>query len=164
MSLPQGEAAPPPGGFGLRLGLSLRGWLGLAYSCVKFMLGTNCVQKCRSCCDSRLKEFSRHFCLFPTHPPTTPRWALGERVCPVVGDSGYGSPGRSDTKVALDVSPFRQWGGIVAVGPSRATKLCGYWFTWVDARRYRRPRSGHVQPLLFPHPQPPLGPCFTLHT
>ena len=50
------------------------------------------------------------------------------------------------------------------MGPSRAIKLCGYWFTWVDARRYRRPRSGHVQPLLFPHPQPPLGPCFTLHT
>ena len=57
----------------------------------------------------------------------TPRWALGEAaVCPVVGDSGYGSPGRSDTKVALDVSPFRQWGGIVAVGPSRAIKLCSY--------------------------------------
>ena len=126
MSLPQVEAAPPPGDLGLRQGLSLRGWPGLAYTCVKFMLGTNCVQKCRSCCDSRLKEFSRHFCLFPTHPPTTPRWALGERVCPVAGDSGYGSPGRSDTKVALDVSPFRQWGGIVAVGPSRAIKLCSY--------------------------------------
>ena len=65
--------------------------------------------------------------VFPTLPPMTPRWALGEAaVCPVVGDSGYGSPGRSDTKVALDVSPFRQWGGIVAVGPSRAIKLCSY--------------------------------------
>ena len=92
----------------------------------------------------------------------TPRWALRvAAVCPVVGDSGYGSPGRSDTKVALDVSPFRQWGGIVAVGPSRAIKLCSYVINLggsqafsvlgFQAVTYMWHRAMYIQPLLCLH-------------